>query len=331
MSRVLVFGGTGFLSAEVVDAALRRGWEVTAVHRGRRGVGAPGATHLIADRDAAPDLPGGPWHAVIDCSAQRGAQVQHAVQALAGRVDRYVLVSTCSVYAEHLPDGNHEASSVVPPVEVEAGEMRDYPGRKVACERALDGWADAVRVRSGLLVGPRDPTERFSWWVRRLARGGQVLAPGVPEGAAQVLDVRDLAEWLCHLAMARHRGVVNAVGRPTTLGALLEAVPRPAGTHLTWVPDAILTHHGLSPWSDVPLWLSEPLWGFARAHGERCTAWGLRIRPLADTVADTASWCASHPPACEPGPTPAVEQAVLADQQAQRTENGQASRSSGGV
>ena len=308
--RVLVFGGTGFLSGAVVAEALGRGWSVTAVHRGQRGTPDPRATSWIADRQADPPLPTGRFDAVLDVTAQRGAWVAHAARAV--DAPRYVLVSSISVY-EHLPPaGPTPDQPTAAPGDGAVDDWTTYAARKAACEQALADAPSAVSVRSGLLVGPGDPSERFTWWVRRLARGGDVLAPGTPDAPVQLLDVRDLATFVCDLATAEHTGPVDAVGPIRRLGDVLAALPGPPDTRLRWTPDAALLARGWQPWSSLPLWLPPESAGFVRFPDARCRAWGLRTRPLATTVADTAEWAASHPPERFPGPSAEDEAAALA-------------------
>lgn len=290
--KLLVLGGTVFLGRHVVAQALARGDEVTLLHRGRRGAGLfPQARRLIGDRDGdLSALDGLEFDAVIDCSGYTAAQLQRSVEALA-RVPRYLFVSTISVYAAFPPGQRYDEDSE---------RLADDEGYGAAKARAEDTLlaarpGHATIVRPGLIVGPHDPTGRFTHWPLRLARGGEVLAPGRPQRPVQFIDVRDLAAWCLRLVDARTTGVFHAVCDTLTMAHLLEACRAAAGSdaHLRWMDDATLLAAGVQPWSELPLWIPESDPGFGGmllARSDRARAAGLVTRPVIDTVRDTLVW-----------------------------------------
>ena len=315
---LLVLGGTRFLSREVAVQAVARGWDVTCACRGASGPVPDGATHLPWDRaDAAPAaLADGGWDAVVDV-ARLPSQVRSAVAATS--YAHWVFVSTVSVYADNSsPAMEPLLEAVTEDVDL-AVDPEAYGGMKVACEQVVQsGATTSVLARPGLTVGPGDPTGRFAHWPQRLARGGEVLAPGRPDDVVQVIDVRDLAAWLLVLAESRTTGTYDAVGEPVPLGELLAQVAAGVGNpdpRLTWVDSAFLEEQGVQPWAgegSLPLWLPRPAYDGMLAHDPGpAVAAGLRLRPLAETA-----------PACLDSPvtalTPEREAEVLAAWHARR-------------
>lgn len=344
--RLLVIGGTRFLGRHLVAQAIEAGHEVTLLHRGRSGPGLfPRARHLIADRDSEADLAvldGGTWDAAIDTSAYVPRQVRTLATRLQGRVGQYQLVSTISVYASMQGETTDEEAALAeladPTVEQVTGET--YGGLKVLCERAAAAAFAAhgtpcLVARPGLLVGPFDPTGRFSWWVQRLARGGATLAPGDPGQPVQFIDARDAAAWLLKQAEARRSGTFNLTGpiAPLTLGALLEMARDALASAATggapvapatfeWVDEAFLLARDVAPWTGLPLWLPREQAGLHRTDIRRAAATGLACRPVAETVVDTAAWLedatrapVETSPASGPAPRPAVGLAPEREQQ----------------
>lgn len=297
--KLLVLGGTRFLGRHLVTQALEAGHDVTLLHRGRERGLFPRATEIVADRNG--DLPsalaGGRWDAVVDTCAYLPRQVRAAAAVLQSRVGRYLLVSTVSVYADGHPGPDEQAPlAVLPDPCVDTVDGTTYGGLKALCEAEL---ADAMPGRSlvarpGLIVGPYDPSGRFSYWPRRIAAGGEVLAPGDPAAPVQLIDARDLAAWLLRQAAADTTGPVNLCGPagPLTMGGLLAEACRvlnPAA-RLTWVPDDFLAAHGVQPWTELPVWVGGASPGLHRTANARALATGLRCRPLGETLADTAAW-----------------------------------------
>lgn len=300
---MLILGGTQFLGRHIVDSASARGHELTLFNRGRtdpRPIAGVEQIHgdrehdlsLLADRE---------WDAVIDTSGYLPRVVAASAELLAGAVDRYVFVSSISAYGTFTRPGLDEDASIAPPPPPGSEDVATYYAElKASCERVLDRVLPSrtLVVRPGLIVGPHDPTERFTYWVRRLADGGRVLAPGAPDQSVQLIDARDLAEWTVRMAEQRSVGVFNATGpaAPLTLGPMLERVRTATGNgaELVWVPEDRLAEAGVEPWDELPLWLDLPrhpeFRGFLAVDVGRAVAAGLAFRPLEDTVADTLAW-----------------------------------------
>ena len=288
--KLLVLGGTRFLSRETATQAVARGWEVTCACRGESGPVPDGATHLPWDRadDAPAALVDGDWDAVVDVTRHPS----HARRAVAAVPDaHWVFVSTISVY----PDSSSTASEpLADPITEDvdlAVDPEAYGGMKVACEQVVQELATScVIVRPGLIVGPGDPTGRFAYWPQRLARGGEVLGPGRPEDLVQVIDVRDLATWLLDLAESRTTGTFDAVGRPVPFSELLAGVAAGVGTEpeVTWVDQGFREAQGVEPWAgegSLPLWLPRPEHdGMVARDPGPAEAAGLRLRAPAETA-----------------------------------------------
>lgn len=293
--KLLVLGGTVFLGRHIVEAALARGHSVTLFNRGRHGPDLfPEAEKLRGDRDGdLTALHGRSFDAVIDPSGYRPEQVRTAVNALAGRDPHYVFISSISVYRGFPPGRAFDEQSAL------AEGSEGYGALKARCEEALEAKlpGGVAHVRPGLIVGPHDPTDRFTYWPRRISQGGDVLAPGRPERPVQLIDVRDLADWCVRLAETRTAGPFNAVGPKArlTMGELLDACNEIAhgAARLTWVPDADLVAAGVSPWTEMPLWIpeSDPGYGgMLLGSNEKAVAAGLRFRPIAETIRATLAW-----------------------------------------
>jgi 2'-hydroxyisoflavone reductase len=294
--RILFVGGTKFVGRAMVDAALAAGHQVTVLHRGRTGADvAPEATHLLADRDGDLSiLAEGGWDATIDVCAYFAHQVRSLAAALDGRGGHYVLISTVSVYADPARPGADESAALLDPDTDDVPTIS--PGRygplKVACEQAAaQVFGEGLTiVRPTFLVGPRDYTGRFPWWVLRLARSGPAVAPGPRDLPMQVIDARDMAEWIIRLAEDRVLGTFTAARPTSTWGELLDTTAGVvgAGAELIWVPADELTDLGATP-QDFPLWTVEPAYMLAMATG-RAEAAGLVLRPIEQTIADTLAW-----------------------------------------
>ncbi len=300
--RLLVIGGTIFLGRHCVEAALRRGHEVTLFHRGRHGSELfPEAEHVLGDRDGGLEtLDGREWDAVLDTCGYVPRVVAQSAQRLASRCEIYAFISSISAYADLSSEGVTEEAPLAtlenPLEETVTGET--YGALKAACERVVEQCyaKRCLVVRPGLIVGPWDPTDRFTYWPVRISVGGNVLAPGDPARPVQFVDVRDLAEWIVAMLERRESGVFNAVGPnpPTTFGDLLDACVRASGSaaRLVWVPDGFLLQCGAEPWADLPLWLparSEHA-GMECVDGMRAWNAGLKTRPIIETVRDTLCW-----------------------------------------
>lgn len=291
--KLLVLGGTKFLGRGVVGAA--REHELTLVNRGETNPDLYPEIeqiHLDLSGDLG-SLSGRSWDAAIDMDpTQLPRHTRRRAEEL--DVEHYVFVSTISVYSD--PSRPIDESSLVlvaPDPEPESFDPEQYGGLKAGSERAiLDVLGDRAAIaRAGLIVGPHDPTDRFTYWPRRLAEGGRVLAPGKPGQPVQLVDVRDLGAFLVRLAESRTSGVFNAAGpaEPLTLGALLERIaPR---ADLAWVDDATLLEAAVQPWMELPLWIpGDEAVGLMQADISRALAAGLSFRPLEETARDTLAW-----------------------------------------
>ncbi len=305
--RVLVLGGTVFVGRHIVETALEAGHEVSIFTRGQHGPELfPEVERLRGDRDGdLSALATGEWDAVVDTSGYFPRQVRGSAEALAGRVGHYTFISSGSVYADQSVGGRAEDARVIelPSDEPEGlGSPEAYGGFKVLCERAAEDVLPGrvLSVRAGLIVGPYDPTNRFTYWVTRLARGGSTLAPEPRSQPVQWIDARDLAEWILRSAEDRLSGVFNAIGptEPCTLGELLERMRGDA--ELVWADERWLHEQGVEPFQDLPLWLAptvDPDWAaFFGMDASKAIAAGLRFRPLEDTVRATLAWAQRETP-----------------------------------
>jgi 2'-hydroxyisoflavone reductase len=297
--KLLVLGGTKFLGRHTVDAALADGHEVTVFTRGKTNPELfPEVEHLTGDRDGTLDaLAGRNWDGVVDTSGYVPRIFRQSVELLRDAVDRYVFVSSISVYGDFREPVSEETA--VAELEDPASEdvQADYGALKAACESVLDEvFGDGgASVRAGLIVGPFDPTDRFTYWPRRLADGGDVLAPGDPAAPVQFIDARDLGAWLVLLAAHGPGGVFNATGpaEPLTLGALLDEANDAigAGARLVWTDEQRILDADVQPWMELPLWIpGDEYGGMQRADIRRALAAGLAFRPVRDTVLDTLAW-----------------------------------------
>jgi 2'-hydroxyisoflavone reductase len=315
--RILVLGGTQFLGRHAVDVALERGHEITLFNRGQtRPELFPEVEKLRGDRDNdLGALEGRAFDAVVDTSGYVPRLVRQTLDAL-GEVGHYTFVSTISVYADHStpPTESSPLAQLREPTE----EWREAYGElKALCENAVrERHPDAFVVRPGLIVGPWDPTGRFTYWPVRLADGGRVLAPLPKDAAAQVIDVRDLAGWIVRAAEDGLAGTFNAVDRPTTREALIETCRRVGGAdaELVWVDGDFLAEHEVGEWMELPLWFHDPAYaGLLSVDPSAALAAGLETRPLEETVQDTLEWARSGEAPADPpaGLNREKEQAVL--------------------
>jgi 2'-hydroxyisoflavone reductase len=297
--RILVLGGTQFLGRHSVEAALARGHEVTMFNRGQtRPELFPDVEKLRGDRDGNLDtVRGRGFDAVVDTSGYVPRIVGETIHAL-GDVGHYTFVSSISVYADASTPPTE--SSPVAELEEPTEEWREAYGElKADCEDVVrERFPSAFIPRPGLIVGPWDPTGRFTYWPERLADGGRVLAPAPPDADAQVIDARDLAEWIVRSSDAKLSGVFNAVGprEPLTMDRLLETISTTtssdAGLH--WTAADLLLARGIEEYVTLPLWLVDPAWaGLGHVANGRAVAAGLTFRPLEETVRDTLVWIRS--------------------------------------
>jgi 2'-hydroxyisoflavone reductase len=284
--KLLVLGGSAFVGRAVVEEGVARGYDVTTFNRGR-GWAHPEATAVHGDRL---DWPGvdGAWDLVVDTWSADPRAVAASADALAERAGKYVYISSCSVYAPPPVMGADEDTPTVAPEGDEYANVKR--GGEVAVEAAFG--TRATILRPGLILGPHEDVGRLPWWLSRLARGGDTLAPGPEDLPLQLIDARDLAAF----ALDAPGGTYNAVSRRghATMRSLLEAARDVTGARATlrWVDPTILAQHDVEAWTELPIWLP-PDHEYAALHGanvEKAYAAGLRIRPADETVADTWAW-----------------------------------------
>jgi 2'-hydroxyisoflavone reductase len=310
--KLLILGGTVFLGRHLVEAALARAHEITIFNRGLNNPDLfPEVERLRGDRDGdLRALEGRRWDAVIDTCGYLPRHVRASAQLLAGAVDHYTFTSTIGVYADFGAVGIDETAPVATVADENLEELtaESYGPLKALCEKTVEEFMPGrtLVIRAGLLVGPYDPLDRFTYWVRRVAQGGEVLAPGRPERQVQIIDARDLSEWMVRMVEAGQTGMYNASGPDhlLTMGRLLDESIAVSGSDArpVWVDDKFLVDHKAGAWQEVPLWLPEndrKVSGLMRIDCGRAIAAGLSFRPLADTIRDTLEWDRSRvePPA----------------------------------
>jgi 2'-hydroxyisoflavone reductase len=307
--KLLLLGGTQFLGYAIAEEAVARGHDVTVFTRGRSASGPPaGVRHLIGDRDGGMQaLEQDSWDAVIDTSGYVPRIVKAGADLLADRVGHYTFISSISVYRDLSRPGACEEDPVLE-LEDEASEdvAAHYGALKARCEAVLAERLPGrvLTVRPGLIVGPRDTTDRFTYWPARLARGGDVLAPGPQAAPVQIIDVRDLASWTLSMTEARRTGVFNAAGEAgrVTMQALLElcrSALNPSA-RLKWADESFLAAQGVGAWVELPLWVprsgeTAAFAGIMQTNVDKALRAGLEFRPLEATIRDTAAWDAARP------------------------------------
>jgi nucleoside-diphosphate-sugar epimerase len=328
--RLLVLGGTHHVGRAVVEEAIARGDQVTTLTRGVSGPPAPGATSLHADRtDRAAlraALGDATWDAVIDTWSGAPRVVLDSAGLLAGRAGHYGYVSSRSVYQWPPPVGLDESGEVVA-ADPRSEESADYPAAKRGGELAAVeafGADRAVLARAGLILGPYERVGRMPWWLRRIERGGEVLAPGPADLKLQYVDCRDLARWMLHAADEGISGSFNTVSVPghATMASLLQAAIVATGSdaRLIWVEPGVILAAGIAPWTELPVWLPPDGEEFGLHTGDVTAVYraGLTCRPVEETVADTWAWLQAEgdPPApagrARHGLDPEREREVLA-------------------
>ncbi len=305
--RILILGGTRFLGVAQVQYALARGHTVTLFNRGRTNTHLfPEVEKLRGDRnDDLTALQGREWDVVIDNSASVPRWVEQSAGMLRNSANQYIYVSSLSVIADNSIIGSDETTAVKqlddPTVEQVTGGR--YGGMKALCEqRAREAFGDrAMVVRPGLIVGPMDNTDRFTYWPIRIDRGGEVMAPGNPTHHVQIIDVRDLASWMVRMGEDNTSGVYNATGpaSPMSMAEMLYGIraATSANVSFTWVNADFLEQHEVRPWSHMPTWIPprEGMQGFSRVNCSKAIAAGLTFRPLAETASDTITWFKTLP------------------------------------
>jgi 2'-hydroxyisoflavone reductase len=304
---LLILGGTSFLGPQIVDAAKGAGYTITLFNRGKTNPQLfPDLEKLHGDRDGnLKALEGRKWDAVVDTSGYVPRHVRDSATLLKDSVKRYVFISTISVFSDTSKVGMDESSPVgkLPDESVEKVTGETYGPLKALCEQAAEKVMPGrvISIRPGLIVGPGDPSDRFTYWPVRVSRGGEVLAPGSPSDPVQVIDVRDLAEWTVRMIDAGGSGLYNATGPkdPLPMGELLAACKKGSGSNasFTWIDAAFLEEKKVEPWSDMPAWVP-PIGdaaGFSRINCSRAIGKGLTFRPILATVEGTLQWWKTLP------------------------------------
>ncbi len=296
-----MLGGTQFVGHAIVADALARGWDVTVANRGRSGPGQRGAHAVVLDRTevgAFDRLGDAGFDVVVDTWSGAPYVARDAARSLADRIGRWVYVSSRSVYSWPIPQGGDESAPLTA-ADPDA-DLTEYAADKRGAELALErelGAGRVVHLRAGLILGPRENVGRLPWWLRRVARGGDVLAPGPADLGIQYVDARDLARFGLDAAVAGRSGpvdVVSPVGH-ATMGDLLGACVRVTGSdaRLVWVdPEFVLGRH-IEPWTELPVWMpvdDVEMYALHTSDVRRALAWGLQVRPLEQTVADAWDW-----------------------------------------
>jgi 2'-hydroxyisoflavone reductase len=311
--RILILGGTGFTGPYQVRYALSRGHKVTTFNRGKTHPGElpTDVEQLIGDRNADLNaLKHRQWDVVIDNPTTLPKWVRDAAQILKGNVEHYVFISTISVYADLAAAGPDENSPLqkyegADPYKetieaMKAGGYKTYGPLKALSEKEADKWfpGKTLVIRPGLIVGPHDESDRFTYWPVRIDRGGEVLAPGTPEDPVQFIDARDLAEWTIRMAENRETGIYNATGpaKPLGIRRMLDQIKAALKSQatFTWEPYDFLKQQKVEAWSDMPVWAGDEL-GLSRTKIDRALSKGLTFRPLDATARDTLAWFKSLP------------------------------------
>jgi 2'-hydroxyisoflavone reductase len=338
--RILILGGTGFTGPYQVQYALSRGHKVTTFNRGKSHPGElpSEVEQLVGDRNGQLDaLKGRTWDVVIDNPTTLPVWVRDAAKILRGNVDRYVFTSTISVYPDSKtgPDENAALQTYdgADPYKetlesMKANGFKLYGPLKVLSEKEAEKWfpGKTLIIRPGLIIGPRDESDRFTYWPVRIDRGGEVLAPGTPKDSVQYVDGRDLAEWTIRMTENGETGIYNATGpaTPIGIGGMLDGIKTAlkSNAKFTWVDEKFLTDQKVQPWSDMPVWAGAED-GVTRTNISRALSKGLTFRPLDETARDTLTWFKSRPQDrqahMKAGITPEREAEVLAAWKKQRS------------
>jgi len=314
--KILILGGTGFTGPFQVRYALSRGHAVTVFNRGKTHPGElpKAAEQLLGDRNGQLDaLKGRKWDVVIDNPTTLPVWVRDAAQILKGNVDRYVFISTISVFADVSKPGTDENGPLAKYAGADA--MKEtvatlrasnyglYGPLKVLSEKEAEQWfpGKALVIRPGLIVGPGDETDRFTYWPVRVARGGEVLAPGDGNDPVQFIDARDLAEWTIRMVEQGNVGTYNATGpkQTLTMGKMLDGIKQAtkSDARFTWAKAEFLAAQKVWAWSDMPVWIpaeGEHL-GFSRISNAKALGKGLTFRSIADTTQATLEWFRKQP------------------------------------
>lgn len=297
--KILILGGTRFLGRHLVTSARARGHEITLFNRGQTNPNLfPRVKTIRGDREKDLDQLSGQWDAVIDTCGYVPRIVKISAEALKERVQQYVFISSISVYSDFSKIGINESSELgkLSDESVEEITGETYGPLKVLCEKTVQEvfGASALIVRPGLIVGPHDSTDRFTYWPVRINQGGDILTPERPDVLTQFIDARDLADFTIRLIEQNVAGVFNATGNPITLNTLFETCKRvsKSNANFKWAPVDFLAKHNVSPWIDMPVWVpdSSEDAGFSRVDISKALSAGLKFTDLSETIRDTLKW-----------------------------------------
>ena len=310
---ILIIGGTGFTGPEAVEYALARGHKVTIINRNRtrpdffKGKVEQLIGDLYGDMSALKDRS---FDAVLDIPTTAPYWVRNVAQYMKGRTKHYTFISTISVYANNRTPGADESDAVftMPPnldpyTPDPAARGRYYGQLKAFSENLVrETYPNSLVIRPGLIVGPLDPSDRFTYWPVRIDKGGEVMAPGSPTDPVQFIDARDIAEWTIRMIEAKETGTYNATGpdKPLTMAEMLYGIKgvTTAGAQFTWVPADFLAQHQIRGWRHMPVWIAPgpETAGFSARSVAKAVAKGLTFRPLAVTAKDTLEWAKTRTP-----------------------------------
>ncbi|MCP8967582.1 SDR family oxidoreductase [Ectobacillus ponti] len=318
--KVLILGGTRFLGKHLAKEALERGYEVTLFNRGNHPAPFAGVEQLLGDRDGSLEaLRGRQWDAVIDTCGFVPRVITKIAEVLGGNIGHYTYISSISVYKDWIPYDIDESYELVTMTDEEAEEAtkdnagpiyEHYGALKALCEHEAEKRmpGKVLTVRAGQIVGPEDYTDRLSYWLQRVHKGGRVLCPGNPDRPVQIVDVRDLAAWILNMAEQRRAGTYNVTSpaEACTMGQLLQTCKEASASdaEFIWAQEAFLMQQEVAPWIDMPLWLPEteilpgetaPWKGAFSMNVEQAVAAGLSFRPLTETIRDTLAWQLRRP------------------------------------
>lgn len=302
--KILILGGTQFVGRHLVNAARARGHDVTLFNRGQTNPDLFRKVKKIkGDRERDLNQLSDKWDAVIDTCGYLPRVVQLSADALKEKVERYVFISSVSVYADFSKAGLRESAplAVMNDESMEEITRDTYGPLKALCEKVVQDafGVNSLIIRPGLVVGPHDPTDRFTYWVRRIARGGTVLAPDRPDAPTQIIDARDLADFMITLIEQDVSGTFHVAGETTALETVFQTCALVSGSdaHFKWAPHAFLQQHHVAPWTDMPIWLPDTgqYAGFARVDISKALNAGLKLSPLNSTVKDTLEWSRGLP------------------------------------
>ena len=315
--KILIIGGTKFLGRHLIDAALKRDHVITLFNRGRKYADEKieNVEQIRGDRHTdLENLSGKSWDAAIDTCGYLPQTVKISAEFLRDKIETYVFISSGSVYADTSRPNYDERTATA---ELDAGQKEkfenfdlsqelngltlgeSYGALKVLCEKEIEKAMPgrALNVRAGMIVGAFDWTDRFAYWVMRAARGGEVLAPGSAENPVQLIDARDLSEWIVRMIEEKEVGTFNASGKPfeLTFGKMLGAIKTATGAQaeFVWADEKFLTENQVAPWSEMPFYLPESeanYRNFLTMNVDRALSKGLKFRPLSETVLDVLNW-----------------------------------------